>query len=42
MIDPSEVELAAMRQCLKSFGEGGGRDRLRPTLGTTPRPKRYG
>ena len=24
MIDPSDVELAAMRQCLKSFGEAAG------------------
>ena len=24
MIDPSEVELAAMRQCLKAFGEAAG------------------
>ena len=24
MIDPSDVELAAMRQCLKAFGEAAG------------------
>jgi len=33
MIDPSEVELAAMRQCLKAFGEAAGQIGFAKPLG---------
>jgi hypothetical protein len=43
MIDPSDVELAAMRQCLKVLRRGGGRDRFHQASGaTTPKPRRCG
>ena len=34
MIDPSEMELASMRQCLKAFGEAAGEIGFEKPLGT--------
>lgn len=33
MIDPSDVEIAAMKQCLKSFGEAAGEIGFEKPLG---------
>ncbi|MDF5949192.1 DUF6511 domain-containing protein [Pseudomonas aeruginosa] len=40
MIDPSDVELAAMRQCLKAFGEAAGEIGFGKPLGDYSKRKR--